>query len=125
MFQETLLESSPTPKRRRGWSLATAFTAQTLIAATLIVIPLLSSAVITISTPAMPIPISYAKPMADTSRASSGSTSASVHFANQQEIVNLSVGTRSLLVSNAPSDNSGPPYSNVTPCLLGQSSPLL
>ncbi len=61
MFQETLLESSPTPRRRRGWSLATAFTAQTLIAATLIVVPLLSSAVITISTPAMPIPLSYAK----------------------------------------------------------------
>jgi periplasmic protein TonB len=122
MFQETLLESSPTPKRRSGWSLATAFTAQTLIAAALIVVPLLSSAVITISTPAMPIPLSYAKPMADTPRASSGGTSASVHFAAQQEVVNMNLGGGSLIVGNPRVGNSGP--SDPSPCLVGASCPV-
>ena len=122
MFQETLLESSPTPKRRRGWSLATAFTAQTLIAATLIVIPLLSSAVITISTPAMPIPISYAKPMADTSRASSGGTSSNLHFTSQQEVVNMNLAKGSLIVGYPRVGNSG--ASEPSPCLVGASCPV-
>jgi protein TonB len=122
MFQETLLESSPTPRRRRGWSLATAFTAQTLIAATLIVVPLLSSAVITISTPAMPIPLSYAKPMADTSRASSGSTSSNLHFASQQEVVNMNLAKGSLIVGNPRVGNSDP--SEPSPCLVGASCPV-
>src|SRR5260221_11363665 len=122
MFQETLLESSPTPGRRRGWSLATAFTAQTLIAATLIVVPLLSSAVITISTPAMPIPISYAKPMADSPRASSGGTSSNLHFASQQEVVNMNLAKGSLIVSNPRLGNSGP--SDPSPCLVGASCPV-
>ncbi len=122
MFQETLLESSPTPRRRHGWSLATAFTAQTLIAATLIVVPLLSSAVITISTPAMPIPLSYAKPMADSPRASSGGTSSNLHFASQQEVVNMNLAKGSLIVSNPRLGNSGP--SDPSPCLVGASCPV-
>ena len=123
MFQETLLESSPTPNPRRGWSLATAFTAQTTIAALLIVVPLLSSAVITISTPAMPVPLSYAKPAAETPRAASGGTSSGLHFANQQEVVNLNVG-RSLIIGNAVSDNNnGPSSPNVNPCVVGELCP--
>ena len=112
----------PTPRRRRGWSLATAFTAQTLIAATLIVVPLLSSAVITISTPAMPIPLSYAKPMADSPRASSGGTSSNLHFASQQEVVNMNLAKGSLIVSNPRLGNSGP--SDPSPCLVGASCPV-
>ena len=122
MFQENLLESSATPNRRRGWSLATAFTAQTAIAAVLIVVPLLSSAVITISTPAMPVPVSFVKPMAETARAASGGTSARVHFANQQEVVSLNTGG-GIIVANGPSDKSDTSDVSVSPCLVGKLCP--
>ncbi|SRR5258708_14169767 len=121
MFQETLLESSPTPNRR-GWSLATAFTAQTVIAAVLIVVPLLSSAVITISTPAMPVPISYAKPMAETPRTASGGYSSDVRFNSPQQVVNLTVGKSSLFASNPKTGSAGP--SDPSPCLTGASCPV-
>lgn len=48
MFAETLLESSSGRKRKR-WPMATAFTVQTIIAATLIIVPLLSTGVIPLS----------------------------------------------------------------------------
>ena len=48
MFAENLLESSATRKRKR-WPMATAFTVQTIIAAIVIIVPLLSTGVIPLS----------------------------------------------------------------------------
>jgi len=46
MFAETLLESSPTGRKRKRWPMATAFTVETIIAAVLVIVPLLSTGVI-------------------------------------------------------------------------------
>jgi periplasmic protein TonB len=48
MFAETLLESS-TGRKRKRWPMATAFTVQTIIAAIVVVVPLLSTGVIPLS----------------------------------------------------------------------------
>jgi periplasmic protein TonB len=65
MFHETLLESSPTSARRRRWPMATAFAFQVLIAIALVAVPLLSAGVIPLTSPLMPVPISYEKPVAE------------------------------------------------------------
>src|SRR5258708_10033191 len=65
MFQETLLESSPTSPRRRRWPMATAFTFQLLVASVLVAVPLLSAGVIPLTSSSMPVPISYDKPAAE------------------------------------------------------------
>lgn len=49
MFGETLLESSPTARKRKRWPMATAFTVETIIAAVLVIVPLLSTGVIPLS----------------------------------------------------------------------------
>jgi protein TonB len=49
MFRETLLESSPVARRHKRWPMATAFTVELLIAAVLIIVPLLSTGVIPVS----------------------------------------------------------------------------
>src|ERR1043166_4868017 len=67
MFAETLLESSAGRKRKR-WPMATAFTVQTIIAAVLIIVPLLSTGVIPLSArmqivaPIKEVPLEQAKP---------------------------------------------------------------
>jgi protein TonB len=79
MFAETLLESS-TGRKRKRWPMATAFTAQTIIAAALIIVPLLSTGVIPLSArmqivaPIKETPLERVKPRADsTSRSGPGS----------------------------------------------------
>jgi protein TonB len=49
MFGDTLLESSPALRKRKRWPMATAFTAQTIIAAVIVAVPLLSTGVIPLS----------------------------------------------------------------------------
>ncbi len=49
MFAETLLESSPTGRKRKRWPMATAFTVETIVAAVLVIVPLLSTGVIPLS----------------------------------------------------------------------------
>jgi len=46
MFQETLLESSARPGRRKRWPIATAFLLETGMAATLVIVPLVSTGVL-------------------------------------------------------------------------------
>ncbi len=48
MFADTLLESSPKARKGKRWPMATAFTLEIIIAAVLVVVPLLSSGVIPI-----------------------------------------------------------------------------
>lgn len=49
MFSDTLLESSPVLRKRKRWPMATAFTLQIVVAAALILVPLLSTGVIQLS----------------------------------------------------------------------------
>jgi protein TonB len=49
MFRETLLESAPSGHKRKRWPMAMAFTAELVAAALLVVLPLLSTGVISVS----------------------------------------------------------------------------
>jgi protein TonB len=55
MFKETLLESSPVARRNKRWPMATAFTVELIIAAVLIIVPLLSTGVIPVMARTPPI----------------------------------------------------------------------
>lgn len=61
MFREALLESSPFTRKRNAWPMATAFTMQLIAASILIVVPLLSSGIISIpARPPLLAPSQYA-----------------------------------------------------------------
>lgn len=49
MFRETLLESAPSSHKRKRWPMAVAFTAELFAAALVVVLPLLSTGVISVS----------------------------------------------------------------------------
>src|SRR5262252_8816589 len=49
MFRETLLESSPAPRKSKRWPMATAFTVELVVGAFLVVLPLLYSGVLPVS----------------------------------------------------------------------------
>lgn len=49
MFRESLLESSPETRKRKRWPMAAAFTTEAIVAAVLILIPLITTAVIPVS----------------------------------------------------------------------------
>jgi protein TonB len=82
MFGDTLLESSAAARQRKRWPMATAFTVETIVAATLVIVPLLSTGVIPVSarpplyTPMQPITVDTAKPI-PTTRPAGPSSSAS------------------------------------------------
>jgi periplasmic protein TonB len=68
MFGDTLLESSSTVGKRKRWPMATAFTVEAIIAAIVVIIPLLSTGVIPVSarvplfTPVKPVIVETAPP---------------------------------------------------------------
>jgi protein TonB len=90
MFQETLLESSPASPRRRRWPMATAFTFQMLVAGALVAVPLLSAGVIPLTSPSMPVPISYDKPAAEPHDRRPAGGPATGHPVHVREIVTMS-----------------------------------
>jgi periplasmic protein TonB len=49
MFRETLLESAPSGRKRKRWPMAIAFTAELAVAGLLVMLPLLSTGVISVS----------------------------------------------------------------------------
>lgn len=49
MFRETLLESAPSGRKRKRWPMAMAFTAELVVAGLLVMLPLLSTGVISVS----------------------------------------------------------------------------
>jgi|ERR1051325_5391712 protein TonB len=108
MFAETLLESS-TGRKRKRWPMATAFTAQTIIAAGLIIVPLLSTGVIPLSArvscPVAPIretPLERVRPRNDST---THSGPASPH---QLEIVSLANNNPALPYGRAIPRTSNP-----------------
>jgi protein TonB len=91
MFAETLLESS-TGRKRKRWPMATAFTVQTIVAAVVVILPLLSTGVIPLSartqivTQFKETPLEPVKRVRTETTARSGGTSAS----RQVEVVLVS-----------------------------------
>src|SRR5437660_210409 len=63
MFRESLLESSPALRKRTRWSMATAFTAQSIVAALLIIVPMISTGVIPLPSHATVIAPTFLKPV--------------------------------------------------------------
>lgn len=63
MFREALLESSPFARKRNTWPMATAFTVQLIVASVLVILPLVSSGIISLPshTPLL-APSQYASP---------------------------------------------------------------
>lgn len=57
MFGDTLLESSATLRKKKRWPMATAFTAEVLIAGMIVLIPLFSTGAISITASHVPLPI--------------------------------------------------------------------
>ncbi len=58
MFGDTLLESSSTPRKGKRWPMATAFTAELIVGALLVIIPLLSTVAMPISSRvSCPLPV--------------------------------------------------------------------
>jgi len=69
MFGDTLLESSSALRKRKRWPMAAAFTAEVIVAGIMVMIPLLSTGVISLSArmsipvPVQPVMIERAKPV--------------------------------------------------------------
>jgi len=90
MFGEILLESSAGRKRKR-WPMATAFTVQTIIAAVVVVVPLLSTGVIPLSArPRIYTPVNTTPPEPVKTHTDSGSHSGPAGPARQLEVVLVS-----------------------------------
>lgn len=90
MFQETLLESSSQPKRRRGWSLVAAFAVESVIVAILVLVPLIATGMLPASFSAPPAIISFPVATVEASvktDAGSGSSGGS-RTAARHEVVN-------------------------------------
>ena len=67
MFADTLLESSPQMRKRKRWPMATAFTLEIILAAVLVIVPLVSTGVIPARAaifprPLTPVPLERLKP---------------------------------------------------------------
>jgi protein TonB len=83
MFRDSLLESSPAARKRKRWPMATAFTLEFIIAAVVLIVPLLSTGVIPlsarplISTPLRETPPDRVKPMPENRTPTGGPASAS------------------------------------------------
>lgn len=107
MFVETLLESSPTTRKRKRWPMATAFTLETIVAAIIVIVPLLSTGVIPLAArvqPPVPMPVVHierVKPINDDPSPRSGASAAP----RQMEVV---------LVSNNPSRLTFGAHKNIT-----------
>jgi protein TonB len=69
MFGDTLLESSSVPRKGKRWPMATAFTVEAIVAAVVVIVPLLSTGVIPVSarvplyTPVKPVTVEAVEPV--------------------------------------------------------------
>jgi periplasmic protein TonB len=81
MFGDTLLESSSALRKRKRWPMAAAFTGEVIIAAIVVIVPLLSTGVIPLSARPVPVPVTpviieRVKPIPDGGNHPSGTTAA-------------------------------------------------
>lgn len=79
MFREALLESSPFARKRNTWPMATAFTVQLIVASVLVILPLVSSGIISLPTHTpLLAPSQYAPPERTQPNNASGSHSSAI-----------------------------------------------
>jgi periplasmic protein TonB len=118
MFGDTLLESSPASRKRKRWPMATAFTAQTIIAAIIVAVPLLSTGVIPISARPIPEkPITLEPPervVVDRSPSSGPTTSAPGHAAvllsnNNPDAIHLPTNVATTPIPELATPGNGKP----------------
>jgi protein TonB len=122
MFGDTLLESSSTLRKRKRWPMATAFTVEAIIAAIVVMVPLLSTGVIPVAarvplyTPLKPVTVETLE-RAPTDRASDPGAAAPV---SRTTVVTLDSPSRRICltcIAADPTPNSpdeGPPYNPYT-----------
>jgi protein TonB len=121
MFGDTLLESSPASRKGKRWPMATAFTVETIVAAVVVIVPLLSTGVIPVSarapiyTPLKPVTVETVdRVRPDTTRRSGPATSAP----RSEEVVLVSNNPNAIpwghgkLTTNDPEEAKPPSYGN-------------
>lgn len=86
MFQGSLLESSSGARKRNRWAMTAAFTLQMVVAAVLVVVPLLSTGIIPLSARVVDYTPVYT-PVANTPVASSGGSSGGVNIPTDTNVV--------------------------------------
>jgi protein TonB len=117
MFAETLLESSPTARKGKRWPMATAFTVETIIAAVLVIVPLLSTGVIPLSArvqiaaPLKETPLEPKRPV----HAEPDSTSHAANSAPRQAVVRLISNNRNAIPWGHPDTETTTDPSLATP----------
>ena len=116
MFQETLLESSSVPKSRRGWSLITAFAMESVLAAVLVLVPLLTTGMLPATGSAPPTVLSFPLPTVEAAaKPSGGGALGGQRTAVQHEVVNMSTGESLISVGHRGTyDDAKDPHQ---PCL--------
>lgn len=87
MFRETLLESSPAHRNRKRWPMAIAFVLESIAAALIIIVPLLSTGVIPVSARVPHVaPLQAVRVASEPARESTGGRSSSVRAATSTVI---------------------------------------
>jgi protein TonB len=126
MFRETLLESSPMVRRNKRWPMATAFTVELIIAAVLIIVPLLSTGVIPIlaRTPPIYTPINRVT-IPESAPARSTSSSDPVFGSSRPTVVMLASNNLNQIYLGPPRERTDGP--TVPPTLepIGNSNNIL
>lgn len=115
MFQETLLESSSVPKKRRGWSMVAAFAVESVIVAILVLVPLIATGMLPTSFSAPPAIMIFPVPTVEASaKPSGGGSSGGSRSATQHdEVVSVLQGTKHIYIDHT-SDSTDDP--KVPPC---------
>jgi len=126
MFGDTLLESSSTARRRKRWPMATAFTVEAIVAAIIVIVPLLSTGVIPVSarvpvyTPINRVEVERIEEVpADRSNPSGSATSTPT-----STVVTLGGGTRKICLTCALVDSKGDGPIPYTPYVGSDSLPI-
>lgn len=111
MFREALLESSPFTRKRNTWPMATAFTMQFVVASVLVIVPLLSSGIISIpARPPLLAPSQYAHAQTAQTQPSAGHGGQT--FPTDRPVVSVH-NSGSIIDRNLPPDHSqGDPTAN-------------
>ncbi|HEX3091272.1 MAG TPA: energy transducer TonB [Candidatus Angelobacter sp.] len=134
MFGDTLLESSSTGRKGKKWPMATAFTVEAIVAAVVVIVPLLSTGVIPVSarvpiyTPVKSVTVETERIRTDTTHRSGPATSAP----RSDEVVLVSNNPDSIhwgrnkTTTTDPTEAKPPGYgdgpANLPPELIGDGS---
>ncbi len=135
MFGDTLLESSSTGRKGKKWPMATAFTVEAIVAAVVVIVPLLSTGVIPVSArvpiyiPVKPVTVETVEPIRTDTTHRSGPTSSAqrsdevILVSNNPDAIHWGHNKRT---TTDPAEANPPGYgdgsSNLPPELIGDGS---